>query len=257
MISENNAIEIKDLVVSLDGFTVLEDINLEVKPQDFLGIIGPNGGGKTTLFKALLGLVKPDHGQIKIMGGSVQANRKYIGYVPQYSRFDLSFPVSVEEVVLMGRLGQKKGRSYSAEDREIALDVMKKVEIYDLRNRQIGELSGGQRQRVLVARALAGQPQILLLDEPTANVDSQFAMGFYELLNHLNREITLVLVSHDLSAVSTYVKSLACLNRRLYYQADKQLTAEIIEKTYHCPVDLIAHGIPHRVLRPHEGVAGR
>lgn len=250
----NNAIEINNLHVSLNGINVLQDINLSVVKGDFLGIIGPNGGGKSTLLKTMVGLIKPDYGSIKIMGLDVKKGRRYIGYVPQYAFFDRNFPISVEEVVLLGRLGKRNGFKYSKQDYEIVSRVLKRVEIYDLRNRQIGELSGGERQRVLVARALAFEPQILLLDEPTASIDERFEADFYELLKELNREITILLISHDLSAVSRYVKNIACLNRTLYHQEGKEISPEVIEKMYSCPVDLIAHGVPHRVLKPHDGV---
>jgi zinc transport system ATP-binding protein len=251
-----SVIEIENLLVKLDGVSVLENVNLTVNEYDFLGIIGPNGGGKTTLLRVLLGLVKPVRGKVRIMGESVEKNRHLLGYVPQYAVFDRSFPISVEEVVISARLTQKHGRRFSHEDYKIADAALERVEMLPLRLRQMGELSGGERQRVLVARALAAQPRILLLDEPTASVDSRFAAGFYELLQELNREMTLILVSHDISAVSTYVKTLACLNRTLFYENSRELTQEMIENTYHCPVDLIAHGIPHRVLPPHDGVVG-
>ncbi|MBP8819087.1 MAG: ABC transporter ATP-binding protein [Syntrophomonadaceae bacterium] len=249
-------IEIKNLFVDLDGVTVLEHVNLTVNEYDFLGIIGPNGGGKTTLLRVLLGLVKPVRGKVRIMGESVEKNRHLLGYVPQYAVFDRSFPISVGEVVISARLARKQGRRFSREDYKIADAALERVEMLPLRSRQMGELSGGERQRVLVARALAAQPRILLLDEPTASVDSRFAAGFYELLQELNQEMTLILVSHDISAVSTYVKTLACLNRTLFYENSRELSQEMIENTYHCPVDLIAHGIPHRVLPPHNGVVG-
>lgn len=156
----------------------------------------------------------------------------------------------------MGRVGQKAGRRYSPVDIKIAGEALTRVEMYELKDRQIGQLSGGERQRVLVARAIAAQPKILLLDEPTASVDSRFEAGFYDIMQDLNREITIILVSHDISAVSAYVKTIACLNRELFYQHAKDLTEEMIEHAYHCPVHLIAHGIPHRVLAPHDGVVG-
>ncbi len=253
---DKTVIKIENLFVELDGVSVLENVNLTVNEYDFLGIIGPNGGGKTTLLRVLLDLVKPVRGKIRIMGESLEKNRHLLGYVPQYAVFDRNFPISVEEVVMSARLARKQGRRFSHEDYKIAAAALERMEILPLRSRQMGELSGGERQRVLVARALAAQPRILLLDEPTASVDSRFAAGFYELLQELNREMTLILVSHDISAVSTYVKTLACLNRTLFYENSRELSQEMIEKTYHCPVDLIAHGIPHRVLPPHDGVVG-
>lgn len=252
---EMNIIELQGLWVKINGRSVLEDINLKVMEKDFLGIIGPNGGGKTTLLKVIAGLIRPQRGTIRIKGEN-RVKPGYVGYVPQYAYFDYDFPITVEEVVLSGRLMHKRGRRFSGDDYRIAYAMLEKVEMYDCRKRQIGELSGGERQRVLVARALAVEPEILLLDEPTASADQSFAAGFYELLRDLNRDITIILVSHDITAVSRYVKTLACLNRTLYYSEDKILTPELIEKVYHCPIDLIAHGMPHRVLMPHDGVAG-
>lgn len=256
MKKKQTVIDIRDLWVTINGRIVLEDVNLEVKEKDFLGIIGPNGGGKTTLLKVIAGLIRPERGKVRIMEGDLASCRSCIGYIPQYANFDYDFPITVEEVVLSGRIKKKRGRRFSSYDYKIAHSMLEKVEMYDYRKRQIGELSGGERQRVLAARALALEPKILLLDEPTASADKSFSAGFYELLRDLNRDITIILVSHDITAVSRYVKSLACLNRTLYYSEDKTLTPELIEKVYNCPIDLIAHGMPHRVLMPHDGVVG-
>ena len=250
-----NAIEIKNLYVSLNGNLVLRDINLDIVKGDFLGIIGPNGGGKSTLLKTILGLIKPDYGSIKIWGHkNINKGRAYIGYVPQYAQFDRDFPISVEEVVILGRLGKRKQLRYSKADQMRLDEALEKVEINNLRKRQIGELSGGERQRVLVARALVANPKILLLDEPTASTDSKFSADFYELLNFLNQEITIVLVSHDISAISKYVKSIACLNVDLFQQGGTEITPEVINELYNCPMDLIVHGDNHRILKPHNGV---
>lgn len=253
---ELNAIETDKIWVKYNHQAVLYDVNLTVKDKDFLGIIGPNGGGKTTLLKVILGLIKPYSGSVRIFGRDVIQGRSELGYVPQYAHFDYAFPISVEEVVLLGRVAHKKGRRFSDLDRVKASEALKRVGLYDLCKRQIAELSGGQRQRALVARALASEPRILLLDEPTASVDEHFAADFYELLVELNKEMTIVMVSHDISAVSRYVKTLACLNGTLFHQGSKELTNEILGKVYNCPVDLIAHGVPHRVLTPHDGVVG-
>ncbi|MGR6835236.1 metal ABC transporter ATP-binding protein [Syntrophomonas erecta] len=249
-------IEVKNLYLAFSGRTVLENINLDVFADDFLGIIGPNGGGKTTLLRCLLGLLEPQQGEIRIYGKPVAQSRRLLGYVPQFAAFARQFPVSVREVVLLGRLGQRKGRWFSQADREAARRALQQVEMYELRHRQIGDLSGGEKQRVLVARALVNNPRILFLDEPTASLDSRFQAGFYELLRELNRNMTIVLVSHDISAISTYVSAIACLNRTLYYQHDKEITPKMLEQAYQCPVELIAHGVPHRVLHPHDGVVG-
>lgn len=231
---------------------VLEDINLVVEERDFIGLIGPNGGGKTTLLKVLLGLISPNSGEVKIMGCPVSQGRKYLGYVPQLLEFDREFPIRVEDVVRMGRSGNRPLlRRYNRKDESIVTRSLEQVGMLALRDRPIGQLSGGERQRVYIARALASEPQILLLDEPTANVDSKIQKSIYDLLADLNQFLTILMISHNLSAVSTYVKTVGCLNHRLFYHNDKLITSEMIEQTYQCPVDLIAHGVPHRVFSHH------
>ncbi len=235
-----------------DNHPVLEDITLTVDALDFVGIIGPNGGGKTTLLKVLLGLLKPHQGKVKILGYPVVSGRKFLGYVPQALEFDRAFPICVEDVVKMGRLGKRRlCQRYNAHDHRIVLSCLEQVGLLALRHRPLSQLSGGERQRVYIARALATEPQILLLDEPTANVDSKIQKSIYDLLKELNESVTIVMISHDLSAVSTYVKTVGCLNRRLHYHHDKHITPTMIEQTYQCPVDLIAHGTPHRVFPEH------
>jgi len=231
----------------------LEDISFRLRPLDFVSVIGPNGGGKTTFLKVLLGLLTPHEGTVRVLGQDPAQSRKEIGYVPQQVSIDKHFPISVWDVVLMGRLGKRRGlRTYSAEDRDLAADALRKVKLHDLRDRQIGKLSGGQQQRALIARALVTNPQLLLLDEPTASVDSEIKQDIYELLVELNEKLTIVMVSHDIGVVSTYTKTIACLNRTLVYHEEKDITAEMLATTYQCPVDLIAHGVPHRVLAAHQ-----
>lgn len=248
-------IAVENVWAGYNGAVVLENINLQVFANDFVGLIGPNGGGKTTLLRVLLGILAPMQGQVLIMGQPVERGRLALGYVPQIADFDRDFPISVWDVARMGRIG-KRGllRRYSAEDDALVVQALERVEMLDHRNRSIGDLSGGQRQRVYIARALAAQPQILLLDEPTASVDPEVRSSIYELLRDLNDEITILLVTHDLSAISTYVKTIGCVSRQLFYQGDKVITGDMIEEAYHCPVDLIAHGLPHRVLPDHEHV---
>ncbi|MRG76259.1 MAG: ATP-binding cassette domain-containing protein [ANME-2 cluster archaeon] len=247
-----DVVVIKDVWVHYDSIPVLEEINLVIKEHDFLGIIGVNGGGKSTLLKVILGLVKPSKGIVRVFGDTPQISRKYIGYVPQYSLFDLEFPVSVWEVVLMGRLGHTGlFKRYSEDDKKAALDALAKMDMLEYKDRQVGKLSGGQQHRVFIARALAANPKLLLLDEPAAGIDTIIQEEFYELLEKLKTKMAIVLVSHDISAVSVYVDKIACLNHRLYYHDSKELTAEDLEATYHCPVELIAHGVPHRVLKKH------
>ena len=250
-------IEIKNVWVSYDTQTVLEDINLTVYETDFLGLIGPNGGGKTTLLKTLLGLLKPDRGSIRIMGKDVDEGRCHIGYVPQQVDLDRQFPIRVWEVVQMGLLGCRKPFSrLSQAEKDVIQDTLEQVDMANLSQRAIGDLSVGQRQRVYIARALTSNPQILLLDEPTASVDPQVATTIYELLRRINQTATIIMVSHDMNAVSSYVKSIGCLNRKLHYHGNKEVSEDALEAIYECPIDLIAHGLPHRVLSPHDHVGG-
>lgn len=246
------ALKVDNLDVAIGGNLVLENINLEIKEKEFLGIIGPNGGGKTTLLKTLIGLIKPERGTVSVFGRPGLNGRKYIGYVPQYSSFDQHYPISVREVVYMGRLDSVKlFHRFSKEDMHIVEYALNRVGMLEFKDRLIRNLSGGERQRVMIARALARDPKILLFDEPTASVDSAAGKTFYEILKSLNEEKTIILVSHDIGAVSQYVKKIACLNKKLIFHDSKEVTAEMLENTYQCPVDLIAHGVAHRVLDKH------
>ncbi|MDY7080176.1 MAG: metal ABC transporter ATP-binding protein [Chloroflexota bacterium] len=245
-------ISAQHLWAGYDNKPVLEDINLSVEELDFIGLIGPNGGGKTTLLKVLLGLLPPTRGEVCVLGKSVKKGRQYIGYVPQSVEFDRDFPISVWDVARMGRLGKRRLlQRYTAEDDEVVAGALRSVDMLDFRERPIGALSGGQRQRVYVARALATEPKILLLDEPLTSVDPQVSTSIYELLGQLNERITILMVSHDMNAISSHVKTVGCLNRWLFYHGDKQLTPDMLEAAYQCPVDLIAHGVPHRVFPEH------
>jgi zinc transport system ATP-binding protein len=246
-------VKLKEVWVAYEDLVVLEGVNLSVYQDDFLGIMGPNGGGKTTLLKLILGLVPAWKGEAAIFGTSPQKARRFVGYVPQHSRFDFDFPVSVEEVVLMGRY-RHSGlfKKYDAEDRKITQNALKTVGMWELGRRQIGKLSRGQQQRVLLARALVSEPRLLILDEPTSSVDARMQTGFYELLGELKHKMAIILVSHDVGAVSVHVDKIACLNRKLFYHNSREVTAEELMETYQCPVEMIAHGMPHRVLKEHE-----
>jgi zinc transport system ATP-binding protein len=245
------AAELRGVSLALGATSVLEDVSLRVEANDYLAILGPNGGGKTTLLKLLLGLHAPDRGEVRVLGDTPSRARGRVGYVPQHVRFDLSFPIRVRDVVLMGRLGKAPGGRIGAADREAAHAALARVEMQTLAARPIGALSGGQLQRVLIARALAQSPELLLLDEPTASLDERIGRSVWELFEELSREMAVVVVSHDIGAISRYVRGVACLNRRLHAHPSKELTADILEATYGCPVDLLAHGHPHRVLTEH------
>ncbi len=246
------AIDMRGVWFSYDKTPTLEDVTLTLKQGDFLGILGPNGGGKTTLLKLLLGILRPDKGTIKVLGEAPHDANTRVGYVPQNTDFNITFPISVMEVVLMGRLSRSRiGRRYSRHDRSKVEAALKKAGIWDYRHTPIGSLSGGQRQRVFIARALATDPEILFLDEPTASVDPEFETDLYDFLRELNRKVTIVTITHDVGVISRHVKSVACVNRSLIFHEEGQITPEMIDMAYHCPVDLIAHGIPHRVLPAH------
>ncbi len=237
-------ISIRNLNFAYDGKQVLEEVNLDVYQEDFVGIIGPNGSGKTTLLKLLLGLLRPQSGQISILGESPQKAHSKVGYVPQFANFDPDFPITVRDVVLMGclnhapLLGPFRGR-----DIKHAEDALDRVAVADLRNRQLGTLSGGQRQRVLIARALASSPRLLLLDEPTASIDTVVEEDIYELLHRLNQEAAIVLVSHDLAFVSTHVTRVACLNRTLVCHPTEEISKNLIDNLYGSAVEVVKHRI--------------
>ena len=251
-------VEIQNVSFAYNGQTALQDVSLEIRPGDFMAMIGPNGGGKTTLVKLILGLLKPDTGVIRVTGQSAQKASARIGYVPQDVHINRSFPITALDVVLMGKLEAKKRWARKTEsNRREALAALERLEMAPLAEKKIGELSGGQCQRVFIARALVTRPQLLLLDEPTASIDTKGQAEFFEMLKDLNRDVTIVVVSHDLLAVSRYVKSVACVNKVLHYHNQAEITGEMLETMYPCaaddtcPVELLAHGLPHRVLKDH------
>lgn len=252
------AIEISDLCVSYGNNTVLENINLTVEKGEYLGIMGPNGGGKSTLLKAVLGLIPITSGEVKIFGNSINNNKKTLGYVPQFSAMDKKFPITVREVVQTSFLkhGLHPLFRFGKEHKSAAEKVLSDVGLDGFGDKQISELSGGEFQRVLIARALAAKPAVLLLDEPTASVDPASREKIYSLIGEINKEVTVIMVTHDMTAVASEVKKLACLNQTLVYHGHPELTEKVVNKLYGCPVDLIAHGIPHRVLKNHDGGEG-
>jgi zinc transport system ATP-binding protein len=250
-------VKISDVWVQFKEKTVLKEQNLTVYKEDFLGIIGPNGGGKTTLLKVILGLVQPFRGQVKVFGRNPVSVRKSIGYVPQLSFFDHDFPISVMDVVLMGRLSKRPiFRQFTKQDYQAVLQALERTEVLHLKDRRIGELSGGERQRVFIARALVGNPKLLLLDEPTSSVDIQIKTGLYQLMYELKKDMTIILVTHDMGVISSHVDKIACLNCQLFYHDNKEISKETLEAVYKCPVDMIAHGVPHRVLDRHKKEEG-
>ena len=248
----SNVIELEHVWFSYQATPVLVDVTFALSQGEFLGIIGPNGGGKTTLLRLMLGLLKPDRGSIRVLGQEPSVASSRVGYVPQDTDFNRGFPISVLDVALMGRLSKlRRGRGYSKEDREKVEQMLEKVGMLQYRERPIGKLSGGQRQRVFIARALATEPEILFLDEPTASVDPDFRTDLYDILRELNQEVTIVVITHDIGVVSRHMRSIACVNKHFILHEGGQITQEMIDMAYECPVDLIAHGLPHRVLPSH------
>lgn len=258
---QNWAIEVKNLSVSYSNNPVLTDVNLSVKTGAFLGIMGPNGGGKSTFLKTLLGLVPYQKGKISLLGKPLQQGRLKVGYVPQFALVDRKFPITVIEVVKSGLLegALHPFFRFSKKQEKIALQKMEETGIIHLAKRQITALSGGEFQRMLIARALVSDPQILFLDEPTASVDPASREQIFSILYSLNsgeNPKTILLVTHDMAAIATQIKELACLNRTLVYHGQPKLTQAIVDRLYGCPVDLIAHGVAHRILTQHSASEG-
>ncbi len=246
-------IALKNITAGYENTPVLHNIDLTIGEGDFIGIIGPNGGGKTTLLRVILGLLKPYSGEI-IYPGSKQ---NLFGYLPQNNRFDQRFPISVTEVALSGLMSSKGlYKRYTRADKHKAWELLDKCGMGNYLKSPIGDLSGGQMQRVFLCRAIISNPRILILDEPTTYVDSNFEKEFYAILEELNKTMSIVMVSHDLGTICSYVKTIACVNKELHYHNSNLITPEQLQ-SYHCPIELITHGqVPHRVLGEHEGKGG-
>lgn len=244
-------VSLKDVTVHYDETTALEGVSLDIYPDDFLGIIGPNGGGKTTLVKAILGAL-PYSGTVHHSPTLTERGHRQIGYLPQQAEFDRSFPISVVEVVMSGLQAEKRLFSrYTKADREKAMQLLEMAGIEAIADRQISEISGGQMQRALLCRAVILEPKLLILDEPTNFVDNQFENELYTLLHRLNERMAIVMVSHDLGTITSVVKSIVCVNRTVHRHDSNIITAEQLEN-YHCPIQIISHGhIPHTVLEHH------
>ena len=266
-------IEIKNLSAGYDSRTVLRNVNLTVYDRDFLGIIGPNGGGKTTLIKCILGLLKPTTGEILYRVTTASNNNPAfldnsatnsqfstlnsqfsMGYLPQYNSIDRKFPITVEEVILSGLSSQKSLISrFTATHREKARQVIARMGLEGLEKRAIGALSGGQLQRALLGRAIISDPALVVLDEPSTYIDKRFEARLYELLVEINHDCAIILVSHDIGTVLQQVKSIACVNETLDYHPDTGVSEEWLERNFNCPIELLGHGaLPHRILAEHK-----
>jgi zinc transport system ATP-binding protein len=239
--TQQTAIRIKGLDFAYNGTFILEGVNLDIMARDSLCIVGPNGGGKTTLLKLILGLLKPNRGEIEVLGLPPEKSRLRIGYVPQYARYDPQFPVTVLDVVLMGRLNRIFCGPYAKKDKEAALAALAEMDLADLAGRLFAEISGGQRQRVLIARALAAEGELLILDEPTANIDAASEEHLFELLTKLNERLTVMLVTHDVGFASNFFKSIVCVNRQVVLHPTSELTGELIRNMYGGDIRMIRH----------------
>lgn len=240
-------INIDKISVSYDSKTVLENVSMKVKDGDFIGIIGPNGGGKTTLLKAVLGLVKISSGQIEYKEDI------RIGYLPQQSHIDTMFPISVKDVIKSGLMNCNPKTSVQEQNayRERFENLTERMHINNILNKSIGELSGGQMQKAFLCRALISMPEVILLDEPNTYIDKESEFEFYDFIQNDKYVKSILLVSHDIGTISQYVKSYACVNKELHYHDNNKITEDFLNK-YGCPIQLVTHGdIPHTVLKHH------
>lgn len=250
---ERALIEIEGVTAAYDEKIVLQNVNLTVYEKDFLGIIGPNGGGKTTLVRIMLGLKHPQSGRVKYFHQGKQVNEIAIGYLPQYSSIDKKFPISVSEVVISGLVRHKPlFCNYTAEQRLQVTQALERLEIGYLSSRNIGTLSGGQLQRVLLARAIVSNPEVVVLDEPNTYIDKRFQEQMYKILVSLNTQCAIVIVSHDIGSVMQNVRNVACVDHDVHYHSVDEVTDNELEALVGCPIDLLGHGShPHRVLKRH------
>ncbi len=249
-------IELYNVSFSFGKALVLKDVTLTIPKGDFVAIIGPNGGGKTTLVKIILGLLSPQKGTVRLLGKPPTLSCRYAGYMPQYATGDRDFPIRVIEVVMLGLVGTgSHGPFWSKSEREKAERALDMVGMLALSQKKIGGLSGGQLQRTLLARALVSEPEILFLDEPMANIDIGGQTILFDLLAELNEKMTIVFVTHDVGLLSRHVKSVICVNQRVFFHPAAEITPEMahILMGEECSMDLIAHGLPHRVLGQHRG----
>ncbi|SFX31772.1 zinc transport system ATP-binding protein [Thermoactinomyces sp. DSM 45891] len=244
-------LKVSHLYFSYGNQKVLDDVSLSLEEGEFLGILGPNGSGKSTLMKIVLGLMTPQQGEIDLFGSSIAhfKERSRIGYVSQKANsFNLGFPATVREVVasgLTGKLGLFK--RYKKSDWQRVDEVIEQVELSHLANRNIGKLSGGQQQRAFIARALVGNPELLILDEPTVGVDAKSTTQFYELVRflHQNQGLSVIMVTHDIGVISSYVDRVACLNKRLFFHGEaaefQRRQKEILSAAYDYDIQLVEH----------------
>ncbi|MCI5166971.1 MAG: ABC transporter ATP-binding protein [Candidatus Electrothrix sp. GM3_4] len=238
---KNAAVQIRNLSYSYDDIPVLTDVHLDIFPGDTASIIGPNGGGKTTLIKLILGLTSPDRGTVLVYGNNPVHERTRIGYVPQHARYDPNFPISIMEVVCMGRIGNSLSGRYTRHDKDVALEALHAVNLAHLAKRSFSALSGGQRQRVLIARALAAEGDILILDEPTASLDNQSEQQLFTLLNGLNKDMIILMVTHEIGVSSSFFQRVICVNNQVHVHPTSELTGELLRDMYGGDLRMIRH----------------
>ncbi len=244
-------VKLENITYGYESEKAIEGINLEIVKGDFIGMIGPNGGGKSTLIKLIMGLIEPWTGRI-LYGKNELGEKINIGYLPQYHEFDHKYPISIKEVILSGLVNKSSMITrFTNKDRRRADKVLNLLGLQNIGNKSIGDLSGGQMQRAFLGRAIISNPDLLILDEPVTYVDSKFELELYELLEDVNKNTAILLVSHDLGQITSSVKTIACVNRHLHYHPTNKITDKMLT-TYNCPVELITHGkVPHRVLKNH------
>lgn len=246
-------ITVENLTSGYDGKSVIENASFSILDDDFIGVIGPNGGGKTTLIKTILNQISPFSGKISYCSALLgEDERPRIGYLPQINSIDTKFPISALDVILTGLVSKSNIRGrVKREDIERAKELCSSLEISKSINRSIGELSGGQMQRVFLCRALINSPRLLILDEPTTYTDSSFNTALYDMLHLLNEKMAILMVSHDIGTVASHIKSIICVNRSVHHHPDNTVTEGMLQR-YNCPIQLISHGdIPHTVLKRH------
>ena len=250
----NPIIQISGLYAAYEEKTVLSHVDLTVYERDFLGIIGPNGGGKTTLIKSILGLHQPQKGKIHFYKNGKEVPEINMGYLPQYNNIDKKFPISVYEVILSGLSKQKSiFQRYSNEQHELVRQMIIQMGLEGMDKRAIGELSGGQLQRALLGRALVSNPEVIILDEPNTYIDKRFEAKLYSLLEEINKERAIILVSHDIGTILKNVKTIACVNETVHYHPHTEVPTEWLEEHFGCPIEMLGHGtFPHRVLKCHD-----
>ena len=240
-------LKIENFEVKYDNIITLENVNFEIKEKTFITIIGPNGGGKTTLIRSILGFITPSKGKI------IKDKNLKIGYVPQKNNFEEKFPINVKTVILSGILNKKIKffYNYSKKDNNHLNETLKKLNIEKLKNKQINELSGGELQKILIARAIISNPNLLILDEPFSNIDASSTNEYYQVLERLSKSMSILIVSHDIGTIISHTDDVICVNKNVHYHKDNKLSNNDIQSTYGCPIELIGHGIPHRIYPKH------